>query len=574
MVPPRRQTSHTLLIAAVFLLGAIAIQFWPKDPLPYHTGERARSDLRSPVGFQVKDADQTEMLRNATREMSPSVLVADTGEFHRIYGQLNHLKYDVQSARDMSEVPAEVKARFPGLTEDALHVLQMDNPNVFETDLRELVYRVLPNLPFLSSSDYAAISERRSGQVSLTLSPEAADSIVQRPMRVVLPLGAMDAAQSAELEKIIGDTLPVGLKGTVLSYFTHLEQPTYRYDAGLTAKLADDAAAAMKPFGRHIDANEVIVGRGEIISAQELEALRAAQETSEAAMVAANPWAPWLAAVGRSLIVLILTGAGTMYVVRMTGIAKSAKHGWAVCALLLLTLVTARVVVAYAPMALYLMGVGPTLLTAIILVIAYNQRFALGMAALHGLLVTVTLRQGIDFYLPILAGAAVFCFALNEIRTRGRLIEIGMASSAVIFASIWALGLSRMLGTIWSPWIVTTDVHSLATESIWAATSGILVAMFALAILPPVERVFQITTAMTLLELCDANKPLLQRLSQEAPGTFNHSLTVGIMAEAAGNAIGVNGLLCRVGSVLSRCGEVVEAAVFYRKSDGGRSESA
>ena len=59
--------------------------------------------------------------------------------------------------------------------------------------------------------------------------------------------------------------------------------------------------------------------------------------------------------------------------------------------------------------------------------------------------------------------------------------------------------------------------------------------------LPLVQMVFRTTTAMKLLELCDANRPLLRRLAQEASGTFNHSLTVGIMSEAAGNAIGADG---------------------------------
>jgi len=56
-------------------------------------------------------------------------------------------------------------------------------------------------------------------------------------------------------------------------------------------------------------------------------------------------------------------------------------------------------------------------------------------------------------------------------------------------------------------------------------------------------------------------KPLLRRLSQEAPGTFNHSLAVGIMAEAAGNAIGANGLLCRVGAYYHDIGKLSKPSI-------------
>ena len=95
-----------------------------------------------------------------------------------------------------------------------------------------------------------------------------------------------------------------------------------------------------------------------------------------------------------------------------------------------------------------------------------------------------------------------------------------------------------MGGFTWASWLnqvgaINSQIDSqwVREQSLYGAISGTVVAMFALAILPSVERIFKITTAMTLLELCDATKPLLVRLSQEAPGTFNHSLTVGIMAE-------------------------------------------
>ncbi len=126
-----------------------------------------------------------------------------------------------------------------------------------------------------------------------------------------------------------------------------------------------------------------------------------------------------------------------------------------------------------------------------------------------------------------------------------------------------------MIGDVWSPWIITTDPRAIGMQSLSASLAGVSVAVFALAILPSIERVFRITTAMTLLELCDASKPLLLRLSQEAPGTFNHSLTVGIMAEAAGNAIKANGLLCRVGAYYHDVGKLSKPLYFIENQRGG-----
>ncbi len=120
-----------------------------------------------------------------------------------------------------------------------------------------------------------------------------------------------------------------------------------------------------------------------------------------------------------------------------------------------------------------------------------------------------------------------------------------------------------------SLWAAAPDMEWVAWQSIVAAAAGICVATFVLAVLPLIERTFKITTAMSLLELCDANVPLLRRLSQEAAGTFNHSLTVGIMAEAAGDAIGANGLLCRVGAYYHDVGKLSKPQYFIENQMPG-----
>ncbi len=439
LVPPKpRNAGHIVLIATVFLITAIAIQFWPGDPLPYHAGERAATDLRSPLTFTIPDPGQTELLRQARREMTPAVLVGDAGAFDRIYGQLNDLKYEVNNAKTLNDVPPQIRERFPGLTQDSLRLLQLVNPTVYETDVRTLVYRVLPSVPFVKSEDYPAAAERHSDRVALTFSPALSNYLAERPTDDVIALGTTNPAQQKQIRKMVSDNLLGGLAETVASYFFHLAEPTYKYDAKLTAELADQTAAAMKPFGRTIQENQIIVPRGEIITAEQVNTLEHAQRELDHSIARGNPLAPWLAAIGRALMVIILTVAGAVYVVRMSSVARTVRRGWAVCILLLSGLLIARGAVAYVPWwATYPTSMAPTLLVAIILVLAYNRRFALGMAALHGLLVTITLRQNIDFFLPMLSGAAVFCFLLSELRTRGRLIEIGFASSAATFSTIW-----------------------------------------------------------------------------------------------------------------------------------------
>jgi putative nucleotidyltransferase with HDIG domain len=76
------------------------------------------------------------------------------------------------------------------------------------------------------------------------------------------------------------------------------------------------------------------------------------------------------------------------------------------------------------------------------------------------------------------------------------------------------------------------------------------------------ERLFNITTDLTLLELSNFDKPLLKELSRKAPGTFNHSITMGTIAEAASEKIGANPLLARVGAYYHDVGKTITPQNF------------
>jgi putative nucleotidyltransferase with HDIG domain len=92
-----------------------------------------------------------------------------------------------------------------------------------------------------------------------------------------------------------------------------------------------------------------------------------------------------------------------------------------------------------------------------------------------------------------------------------------------------------------------------------------------LGILPFIERTFRITTSMTLLELADVSQPLLRRLALEAAGTYNHSLQVATLAEAAAESIGANSLLCRVGSYYHDIGKIHKPDYFVENQLGRES---
>ena len=92
--------------------------------------------------------------------------------------------------------------------------------------------------------------------------------------------------------------------------------------------------------------------------------------------------------------------------------------------------------------------------------------------------------------------------------------------------------------------------------------NGLLSLMLATVLLPFLEDAFNILTPMKLLELSDPGNPLLDKLLQNAPGTFSHSMQVGLLAERAAERVGADALLAQVGAYYHDIGKMEHPAYF------------
>jgi len=86
--------------------------------------------------------------------------------------------------------------------------------------------------------------------------------------------------------------------------------------------------------------------------------------------------------------------------------------------------------------------------------------------------------------------------------------------------------------------------------------------------LPILERLFDVLTDIRLLELSSSNNPLLSELAMNAPGSYNHSLVVGTLAEEAARAIGANSLFCRVAAFYHDIGKMNKPEYFIENQRG------
>src|SRR6266704_2036493 len=174
---------------------------------------------------------------------------------------------------------------------------------------------------------------------------------------------------------------------------------------------------------------------------------------------------------------------------------------------------------------------------AMMLTVLFNGRVSMVAAMI---LATVIGLQGVlhdvpALFLCMVAGVTA-AVSVRVLRRRSNFYVPVLIIALGYLAAALALGL--MGG--WS-------VVEIGLRGVWGAANGLVCAGLTFFLLPAAESLTGITTDLTLLELSDPSRPLLRRLSLEAPGTYAHSVAMANLVESACNRIGANGLLGRVG---------------------------
>lgn len=151
-----------------------------------------------------------------------------------------------------------------------------------------------------------------------------------------------------------------------------------------------------------------------------------------------------------------------------------------------------------------------------------------------------------------------------------------------ILSSILVLGARRRTTIIRAGIIVgiAQAVSLIFIERFWIAQpirypglilNGIVSSIIVLGILPVFEYLFKTVTNISLLEMADFHHPLLQRMVQEAPGTYHHSLVVGNLSETACERVGANALLARIGAYYHDIGKLQKPGYFSENQDTSMS---
>jgi putative nucleotidyltransferase with HDIG domain len=258
-------------------------------------------------------------------------------------------------------------------------------------------------------------------------------------------------------------------------------------------------------------------------------------------------------------------------IVHFPQVLRNKRHLTLIYLILLSTLFCSKLVVLY-HLSPFLIPLG---LMAYLFGLVFAPSFALALLPFLSLYIAYTFYSayGVEHTLEqllssfrvscaLLFGVLVMIALCKQVTKRNKLTLTGVALGGAHFL---CLSLFYTLGT------PTPETSVFLQEVFYGVASGVLTGLFLSGFLPFLESWFDFITDISLLELSVGTNPLLEKMLLEAPGTFHHSMMVGILAEAAADSIGARSLLARVGAYYHDIGKLVRPEYFtenatYQKS--------
>ncbi|NEU08307.1 HDIG domain-containing protein [Flavihumibacter sp. R14] len=331
-------------------------------------------------------------------------------------------------------------------------------------------------------------------------------------------------------------------------------QPNYIYDERLTDRLETDALNSISTTRGMVQKGELIVTQGSTVSGevyQKLESLRAAYEDD--ARVVGNRT---LILFGQFLLVglVIILLIVFLYLFRRDIYQDNRQ-----LSLILLVVTGMLVALSWAirikiPSLYYI----PYCIVPIIIRILFDTRLALNIHLLVVLVAGFFVPNSFEFaFLQITSGMVAIYSIKNLIKREQFLISALLILSNYFIAF---LGISL---------IRTGSIFEIEYLNFVPFIFSVLLSLLAYPLIYAFEKGFGITSDVTLMELTNTNSRLLRDLAFKAPGTFQHSLQVANLAEAAIFKIGGNALLVRAGALYHDIGKMDNPQYFIENQNKG-----
>lgn len=558
-----------VVACVVFTLAAGVLAAWTSEQPLVAVGQIMRETRLARVEFNTEDTQQTEMRREAARQNTPRIYTADGPTLEDLKASIANLPRTLAGVESLDRVSTDIREKF-ALSADKLAALRSVGADESLLSLWaakvEDLDAILRRRPILSGQGWQRVTqEGLSTQIELqdrSRSDGGEPEYVSREAAINLE---NRETFEREIDRIVRNArFEAPLDAVVRERLLKVGRPTFAFDASATNAAQQRAAERVQPVRREVAVGQKIFGRGDVLDSDQLSLYLTEREQFRSRGGEQRLMARRAGVMGMVAALTVLLGG---YVATFCPkiAQRPARIAW-LTLLLVIALGAACTLGAFDPRLMWLAALTPVVLVAVLLCVAYDQRTSLAVSAILAIYVALSLKLSVGMMALMLIGIAAAVSQLREIRERRTLIRM---SIAVAFALGGASMLDQLVQLPAAGAGLGVRTGTVLMGGAQSFLSGLLVGGIALFILPFVEKAFDITTGMTLIELRDPKQPLLRELQQRAPGTYNHSLNVASIAESAAEAIGADSLLTYVGCLYHDIGKMNKPMYFVENQSGG-----
>ncbi len=574
-------TPHLLWFMLIFITMAFTVSQAPdrnKISYSYQIGDVAQRDIKAPKNFFIEDKEVTEARKNQAKDAIKAVydfddsLLTDIGirveaamEFAR---QLfdkpeNSDTPDPTFAMVLAVKPAFEKKLGLEISNDAYNILYKSQ---FSPDITQKIKTILDKILLTGVvANKEILLEKEDMGITLRTIKSHDERIVNNLKTIYGP------DQAKTMVRIEGQPLlkklNYNLSNLIVDICQRLLQPNITLNKNETEKRILEVQSKINPILFQIKAGEMIVREGERVDKIKLIKLTALKEQ----VVEKNIY---MSGIGTAMITCFLILVVYFLFLKDHKRLKGDHntHMIFLALGLLLYLVFAKIVIyiaqsshpemAWEIAASSLYMIVPVQAAAMITCLFLGFDIAVFFTIILSVMGCLAFGGSFQVFIFFFFSSITAAYWIDERQERKTFIIAGI--KLAFFNAMLAIALGFYS-------LAQPDPMLLTKEVIFAFCGGLLAAILTIGFTPLIEILFNYTTAAKLLEFSNLDQPLIKKLMIEAPGTYNHSVIVATLAEAAASAVSANGLQAKVMGYYHDIGKLDKTMYFIENQADGKN---
>lgn len=578
----------------VLLTAVLGVRFYNEPQLS--VGMQVDRDIIAPYSIEVVDSEETQKAQAEARREAVQVFASQPEASARVRSRLEDLLIE---GNQLLQTAGPLPYLNTGILPTQAQLVLRAMPNSSWLQIKQLLARkpVPMRLATLSTSERSilqALSKQPEAGDQLIIQVEAAraaylqaaarghtapfmyqdrllrlspsqwkqvSSQARQVSRSLLAMGIIPGLpQQFRTQGILAQIPPdfsTDQKQLVVDLVLSVIEPNLQVDRLETLRQAEQTAMEIQPIRIKIKRGQVLLQQGELVTARwfgildQLELTRRGVNWPElgllglieAAALGLFIW--WRLRLGKPCV--------QKQVLPRTGRPCLRKQD-----LLLMGVVVLSTAGIGALLGVELSAFLPLIAAGLLLGNFYGSAYGIAvLLALAGPL-WFALKLPFTAFVPVLVGGLVAAWMVGRLRSREEMALLGVLA-ALVQGLVYIVLTLLFADYSWPDLLVNT---------LQMAGGGLVCSILALGASPYLESLFDVVTAVRLSELANPNRPLLKRMATEAPGSFQHTLFVANLAEAAARELGDNADLVRVGTLYHDIGKMVRPLYFIENQMG------